>query len=101
MRVSVILGFDRDGQVVVKWRESFQRHGVLEGELSIREEEDKSLRRHTMVARLLDGATDLTPPLYDAVVRFALNDDMSISGIARDEPFDKWRSQAWRMKILP
>lgn len=62
MRVSIILGFDRDGRVVVKWQESFHRHGVLEGELSIREEEDKSLRRHTMVARLLGDATDLTPP---------------------------------------
>ena len=34
MWVSVVLGFDSDGQLVVKWREAFQRHGELVGEWS-------------------------------------------------------------------
>ena len=53
-----------------------------------------------MVARLLDDTRDVTLPLYDVVIRYAQNDDLAISGIARDEPFDKWRPQAWRMKVL-
>jgi hypothetical protein len=101
MWVSVILGFDSDGQVVERWREAFQRHGELVGELSIGEEYVASLRRHTSVARVRVAGEDILQPLADTVVRAFLGSGINISGVTSDPVFNKWRPQAWRMQILP
>ena len=101
MWVSVILGFDPDGQVVERWREAFQRHGELVGELSITDEYVAGLRRHTSVARLRVAGEDIVPPLADSVVRVIRGKVINMSGISSDFTTNKWRSQAWRMQILP
>lgn len=100
MWVSVVLGFDSDGQLIPKWREAFQRHGELVGELTHGEEFVKELRRHTMVSRLRANGQEVLPPLADSVVRVALGKNLNASGITTDGLFNKWRPQAWRMEIL-
>jgi hypothetical protein len=100
MWVSVVLGFDPDGQLVAKWREAFQRHGELLGEFTHGEEYVKELRRHTMVSRLRLDGQDVLQPLADSVVRGALRRKLNASGIASDGLFSKWRPQAWRMEIV-
>ena len=67
MWVSVVLGFDPDGQLVAKWREAFQRHGQLMGEFTHGEEYVKELRRHTMVSRLRMDGQDVVMPLAGVV----------------------------------
>lgn len=62
MWVSVVPGFDPSGLQVTKWRESFQRHGVLVGQWMLGEEEVKELRRRCLVARLLVDGVDVPPP---------------------------------------
>eukprot|EP01133_Synstelium_polycarpum_P000044 gene44-57_t len=100
MWVSVVLGFDPDGQLVAKWREAFQRHGQLMGEFTHGEEYVKELRRHTMVSRLRMDGQDVLMPLADSVVRVVLGKNINASGIASDGMSGKWRAQAWRMEIV-
>jgi hypothetical protein len=100
MWVSVVLGFDPDGQLIAKWREAFQRHGELMREFTHREEYVKELRRHTMVSRLRTNGQEVLPPLADSVVRVAVGKTLNASGITTDGLFNKWRPQAWRMEIL-
>jgi hypothetical protein len=100
MWVSVVLGFDQDGQLVHLWREAFQRHGELVGEFTCEVEYVKDLRRHTMVGRLRKDGADVLPPLTDAVVRVVRGKSINASGIASDGMVGKWRAQAWRMEIV-
>src|SRR5471030_2115166 len=51
-------------------------------------------------ARIRVENMDILPPLVDALTRFAEGRVMNVSGTAQDEPFNKWRSQAWRMEII-
>src|SRR5476649_2643413 len=100
MWVSLVLGFDQDGQLVAKWREAFQRPGELLGEFTYGEEYVKELRRHTMVSRLRVDGQDVLPPLADSMVRVVLGKNINASGIANDGMSGKWRAQAWRMEIV-
>lgn len=101
MWVSVVLGFDSDGQLVVKWREAFQRHGELVGEWSHGEEHVKELRRYALVSRLRVDGVDVLPPLVDAVVRVGLANNINVSGISRHNPLSgKWTPAAWRMEVV-
>ena len=102
MWVSVVLGFDQaDGQLIAKWREAFQRHGELMGWMTSSEEYVQELRRHTQVTRLRNlNGEDVLPRLADSFVRVAGGRKMNASGIAQDEPFNKWHAQAWRMEII-
>lgn len=101
MWVSVVLGFDPDGQKVHKWREAFQRHGTLEGWFTHGEEYVKVLGRHTQVARVRADGQDVLPPLADAVVRVAEGRRMNATGIAEvSELSSVWRVQSWRMEII-
>lgn len=101
MWVSVVPGFDPSGLQVTKWRESFQRHGVLVGQWMLGEEEVKELRRRCLVARLLDDGVDVLPPLVDAVVRVARGTAINVSGISRHNLLsDVWTAAAWRMEII-
>jgi len=101
MWVSVVLGFDPDGQKVHKWREAFQRHGTLEGWFTHGEEYVKVLGRHTPVARVRVAGQDVLPPLVDAVVRVAEGRRMNATGISDvSELSSVWRVHSWRMAII-
>lgn len=101
MWVSVVLGFDPDGQKVHKWREAFQRHGTLEGWFTDGEEYVKPLGRHTQVARVRVDGRDVLPPLADAFVRVAGGRRMNATGIAETSDLTSvWRVQSWRMEII-
>lgn len=99
MWVTMVVGFDRDGLLIPKWRDAFLQRGAHLAELTVEEEEVGKLRRRALVAHLTIQGKDVTPPLMDAVVRYAKERVLHISGIAQDEPFNRWRAQAWRMEI--
>jgi hypothetical protein len=101
MWVSVVPGFDPNGLQVTKWRESFQRHGVLVGQWTQGEEEVKELRRRCLVSRLVADGVDVLPPLVDAVVRVSRGTAINVSGISRHNILSEvWTAAAWRMEVI-
>jgi hypothetical protein len=99
MWVKMIFGFDKDGLLIPKWRDAFQLHGAFVGELSLQDEDVPQLRRRAAVARLTIRGKDVTPPLIDAVLRYAKDQALTVSGIAEHEPWNRWKAQAWRMEL--
>ena len=100
MWVKMIVGFDRDGLLIPKWRDAFLAHGAQLAELTVEDEDVELLRRRAVVARLTIQGKEVTPPLVDAVMRYAKERALTISGFTQDEPFNRWRAQAWRMEIV-
>lgn len=100
MWVRLVPGFDRDGLLIPKWRDAFLLRGAPEGELTIGDEEVVQLRRRAQVARLTINGQDVLPPLVDVVVRYARDKMMTLSGISEEEPWNRWRAQAWRMEVM-
>ena len=100
MWVRMVVGFDQDGLLIPKWREAFIQFGASEGELTIEEQEVEALRRRSLVARLRVSGKDMLPLLADVVLRYAHERVIHLSGIAQDEPFNRWHAQAWRIEVL-
>lgn len=100
MWVRMVVGFDKDGLLIPKWRDAFMLRGAPEGMLTIGEQEVEKLRRRALVARLTHGGPDIVPPLVDVVVRYARDRTLVLSGISEEEPWNRWMAQAWRMEVL-
>lgn len=100
MWVRMIVGFDKDGLLIPKWRDAFMLRGAFEGEFTVDEEHVEPFRRRALVARLQVAGIDVVPPLVDVTTRYAKNKMMTVSGISEEEPFNRWKAQAWRMEIL-
>jgi hypothetical protein len=100
MLVRLVVGFDPDGLQIPKWREAFQQRGAHEGELTIQEQDVPQLRRRALVARLQVSTEDQLPQLVDVVVRYAKERVIYLSGISEEEPWRRWRAQAWRIEVI-
>lgn len=104
MRCTLIRHRDQ-GALIPRHRQAFIHRP--EGDLQVREEYAKTLGRHLLVARLLDGAgraLEGVPPLFDVQVVQITIDTILLSGYERlrDDKGVKLQdfSQTWEAKVL-
>lgn len=84
-----------DGKPVPRW---IQRAGRwYEGLLTAKEEHDRLLGRHVLVARLASPGRDseVVPPLIDARLVHMDSERMVFTGLSRDQLTRKDQAQAW------
>jgi hypothetical protein len=103
MLAAVRLLFEDGGRPLALHRLSMPPH-LHVGHLELRECHLEQCRRQSHRATLIapgDGLSEhLVPPLYDAVVRYISNGELTISGMEIDDLTRKMTAQSWRVKFV-
>jgi hypothetical protein len=98
-----VLRLRDEGGLLPRFRLAFLR--PVRGQLVVREEAVADLNRHALTARLLDGsvapATDLLPPLVDAVLRHMTANEWVFTGFERIDKFDRRIDYAQTWLVTP
>jgi hypothetical protein len=100
MHVAVHRCFLDDGTPTKRGQGTPGRDAVVaQGALTLDYEFHEPFGRWTKVARLMDGAVDVIPPMIKAEVFFLKDGLMKVEGTYYDDLKGKYHAQSWRCRI--